>query len=145
MSIKNENLFAMDITEREYDCLNIIEKLNIENWPAKVSDISKNMKVKPPTVIAYIKKLTKKDYVLKGPGGYKITKKGDMLIKKVTRAHRIMETMFVKEGTTLSMACTQAKKFQLLADDDFVDCICKTLKHPTQCPHGLPIPSGGDD
>ncbi|MGC8656393.1 MAG: metal-dependent transcriptional regulator [Thermoplasmata archaeon] len=145
MSIKKKNSLEMDITEREYDCLNVIEKLNIGDWPAKVLDISKNMKVKPPTVIAYIKKLTMKGYVLKGPGGYKITKKGETLIKKVTRAHRIMETMFVKEGIALSMACTQAKKFQLLAGDDFVDCICKTLKHPTQCPHGLPIPSGGDD
>jgi len=145
MTINKKDSLKMNITVREYDCLNVIEKLNVGNWPAKVSDISKNMKVKPPTVISYIKKLTKNDYVLKGPGGYKITKKGDLLIKKVTRAHRIMETLFVKEGTSLSMACTQAKKFQLLADNDFVECICKTLNHPTQCPHGLPIPNGGDD
>ncbi|MEM3266210.1 MAG: metal-dependent transcriptional regulator [Thermoplasmata archaeon] len=134
------NLNELGLTEREMDMLIITNKIYQEGWPARVTTISKEMNIKPPTVEEYIKSLIFKGYVEKNAGIIRLTERGKEIIKNVERNHRIIETFLYKLGMNLENAHKNAELMQYYVTEDFVNNLCNLLGHPEHCPHGKEIP-----
>ena len=130
------------ITDRDYDCIVTLQNLTSSGWPARVKDIAEDMKVKPPTAVEFLGRLTSESLVEKGPTGYRISKKGTKLLDNVARAHRLLETLLFRAGMSSEKACRISTSIDRNLDDWAVTEICNQLKHPKTCPHGIPIPPG---
>lgn len=76
-------------------------------------------------------------------GEVKLTEKGSRAAKNIVRRHRLAERLMVD---MLDMGKEDVEKpaceFEHLLDEEVTDRICTLLGHPTECPHGMPIPSG---
>ncbi|MDG6997867.1 MAG: metal-dependent transcriptional regulator [Nitrososphaerota archaeon] len=131
-----------NLSKRDYDCIQSIYFLSSGGWPARVKDIASRLKVKPPTVVEFLDKLTKMKLVEKGPSGYKLSEKGALLMSKLTRAHRLFETLLTEVGIPLGKACTISSSVEGHIDNKTLQQLCSHLSHPETCPHGRPIPAG---
>ncbi len=72
-----------------------------------------------------------------------LTPRGEATARGVMRRHRLAErllkdVMNFEESASEDEACS----FEHSLTPGIVDSICTLLGHPTQCPHGLPIPPG---
>ncbi len=72
------------------------------------------------------------------------TPPGEERARSVIRRHRLAERLFmdvlaIRDETSVeSNACT----FEHILSPEVTDRICTFLGHPTECPHGSPIPAG---
>ncbi|HWB97442.1 MAG TPA: iron dependent repressor, metal binding and dimerization domain protein, partial [Bryobacteraceae bacterium] len=72
------------------------------------------------------------------------TGQGEERARSVIRRHRLAERLFIDvlalrdETSVESNACT----FEHILSPEVTDRICTFLGHPTECPHGSPIPPG---
>ena len=75
----------------------------------------------------------------------KLTGEGEQAAAAVIRRHRLAEHLLVN-GLGMSPEQTEelACAFEHNALPEVVDSICALLGHPTECPHGKPIPPGDD-
>lgn len=73
-------------------------------------------------------------------GTITLTDSGEEIARRLIRAHRIAERMVydVLGGDFETGAC----EFEHVVNQALVDSICILLGHPTECPHGMPIPPG---
>ena len=76
-------------------------------------------------------------------GNVRFTSIGFKLAKNLVRRQRLAERLFndildIKEEEILRQAC----KFEHVISKDVEEAICTLLGHPTECPHGKPIPPG---
>ncbi|MDG6991618.1 MAG: metal-dependent transcriptional regulator [Nitrososphaerota archaeon] len=133
---------ALGLTERDYDCMVSINALTFKGWPARVKEISASMKVKPPTAVGFLEKLTGLNLVEKGNIGYRLTGRGKEVLDSVTRAHRLFETLLSEAGIPLDNACRISSSIDRHVNGDFLEALCSVLRHPDRCPHGSPIPGG---
>ncbi|MBP7867815.1 MAG: FeoA domain-containing protein [Acidobacteria bacterium] len=72
-----------------------------------------------------------------------LTAEGEEAARGVIRRHRLAERLLkdvlnLEEESSEDEACT----FEHTLTPGIVDSICTLLGHPSQCPHGLPIPEG---
>jgi DtxR family Mn-dependent transcriptional regulator len=72
-----------------------------------------------------------------------LTPKGREKAKSLIRAHRLAERLFtdvleIREEFLESNACN----FEHILSPELCTAICTLLGHPTECPHGSPIPPG---
>lgn len=72
-----------------------------------------------------------------------LTARGEEAARGVIRRHRLAERLLkdvlnLEEESSEDEACT----FEHTLTPGIVDSICTLLGHPSQCPHGLPIPEG---
>ncbi|MBE7558629.1 metal-dependent transcriptional regulator [bacterium] len=72
-----------------------------------------------------------------------LTKEGEAHAEAVVRRHRLAERLMadvleLDEASSASSAC----RFEHVLSDEVTESICILLGHPTQCPHGHPIPPG---
>ncbi len=72
-----------------------------------------------------------------------LTKEGERQAETVVRRHRLAERLMadvleLDEEISASTAC----RFEHVLSDEVTESICILLGHPTQCPHGHPIPAG---
>jgi putative ABC transport system ATP-binding protein len=73
-----------------------------------------------------------------------LTEKGQERAKDIIRRHRLAECLFrdtfeIRSNEQIeSNACV----LEHVLSPEVTESICKFLKHPTQCPHGRPIPRG---
>ncbi len=110
-----------------------------EVGPKLMADI---MGVKRPTAYEMLNKLADKGFVNKKRGKYSLSESGIVMARRITRNHRIIETMLYNFGVELERACSIASRIQVDIDDDVVETICNSLGNPKECPHGRPIPEG---
>jgi DtxR family Mn-dependent transcriptional regulator len=77
-------------------------------------------------------------------GGFVLTEKGRLRASDIIRRHRLAECLFrdtfeIRSNEQIeSNACV----LEHVLSPEVTESICKFLKHPTQCPHGRPIPRG---
>jgi DtxR family transcriptional regulator, Mn-dependent transcriptional regulator len=131
-----------EVSDRDYDCMVSVHNLTSSGWPARVKDIAESMNVKPPTAVEFLERLTSMSLVEKGTTGYKVSEKGTKLLDKVTRAHRLFETLLFRAGIPREKACKISSSIDRRLDNWAMTEICTQLKHPETCPHGIPIPPG---
>ncbi|HVR83232.1 MAG TPA: iron dependent repressor, metal binding and dimerization domain protein, partial [Planctomycetota bacterium] len=77
-------------------------------------------------------------------GGFELSEKGRLRASDIIRRHRLAEVLFrdtfeIRSNDQIeSNACV----LEHVLSPEVTESICKFLKHPTQCPHGRPIPRG---
>lgn len=105
--------------------------------------IAEKLKVKPPSALEMIKKLSKKGLLKYSPWkNVEFTKKGLKAAESAIRKHRILESCFVELfKLDRRMACLEASKIDFLISDELANIICSSLNHPKRCPHDKCIPS----
>jgi DtxR family Mn-dependent transcriptional regulator len=134
------DLINLGLTEREMDTLLATKKLYGEGWPARISTISKELNVRPPTVEEYIDSLISKGYIEKNAGVVRLTDMGLEVVRTIERNHRVIETFLYRMGMDKDLACKNAKIMQYHSTEEFINNLCNLLGHPSYCPHGKEIP-----
>lgn len=104
-----------------------IQKTNIEE--SELNEILEHL-----DALGFIKKMD---------GNVSFTSLGYKLAENLVRRQRLAERLFndildIKEEEILRQAC----KFEHVISRDVEEAICTLLGHPTECPHGKPIPPG---
>jgi DtxR family Mn-dependent transcriptional regulator len=108
----------------------------------KVSELSKNLRVKAPSVVQMLRKLMKKDYVDYDRSGVELTKEGEREAIQVVRRHELAERLLSDVfGHELPKVHERACKFEHVLDEELTDKLDEVLGRPTTCPHGSPIPT----
>jgi DtxR family Mn-dependent transcriptional regulator len=108
----------------------------------KVSELSKNLRVKAPSVVQMLRKLMKKDYVDYDRSGVELTKEGEREAIQVVRRHELAERLLSDVfGHELPKVHERACKFEHVLDEELTDKLDEALGRPTTCPHGSPIPT----
>ena len=133
---------APGLSRREYDCIESIHVLSFDGWSARVKDVASRMKVSPPTALGFLGKLKELGLVEKGPSGYRLSKKGMRCFNEVTRTHRLLETLLVRNGLPLEEACRVSSSIGSPFAKSDLEKLCASMSHPETCPHGRPIPGG---
>jgi Mn-dependent DtxR family transcriptional regulator len=107
-----------------------------------VSALAKRFGVRLPTAIEILDKLEEKGLVIRKPWRVpELSRRGKTLAESVIHQHRIVELYFSKNlGLDSEMSCSEASKIAYLLDRTVIDRMCKSLKRPSQCIHGKPIP-----
>ena len=90
-----------------------------------------------------IDKLFDDDFIFEVKGEINLTEKGEKIARRLVRAHRLAERLFVDvlemgHGPTEMSACS----LEHCLSQEAMDAICTLLGHPRECPHGRHIPRG---
>jgi len=130
------------LSRRSYDCIESVHDLSSGGWSARVKDVADRMKVRPPTAVGFLDRLVEAGLVEKGPSGYRLSLEGMGRYDEATRTHRILETLFSRNGITIDSACRISSSIGDTIDDSDLEKLCSRMSHPGICPHGKPIPAG---
>lgn len=109
---------------------------------AKTTEIAERLKNAPASVTEVFQRLQKKGFVrYESHKGVSLTTKGYKTALKMKRKHRLLEVFLDKMlHLPKENIHEQACKMEHTLTDETETALCKTLKGPTQCPHGSPIP-----
>mgnify|MGYP001626415290 CR=1 FL=1 len=113
----------MQFTRRERDCME------------KVADAGSINLTKLSSALGIRKQILEKDknnLIILTSLGRKYA--GDMAFR-----HRVLETLFAKNGVPLGEACRECRKIDFILSEETVIDIFNKLKKPSRCPHGKPI------
>lgn len=88
-------------------------------------------------------KLINLEYITIEGNHIKFTHLGEVTASNLIRRHRLTERMLTDlfDIPTARIEGTSCE-FEHILSDEVTDSICSFLGHPTQCPHGKPIPPG---
>lgn len=129
----------ISITRKERDCLVTLGRHRDSEFPFRLVDLSKIMDIKPPTALNLIKRLEKKNLVLRERGMLKLTPGGVQRFLGLEEMHRIFETLMVKYGLGLDTACTLSENLDYLLKHEDIDRMFDIMGKPKKCPHGVDI------
>ena len=123
--------------------LEAIYSFNEKGELAKNTELSKKLKVAPPSVTQMIQKLAEEGLVEHQPyKGATLTGKGTALAQKVVRKHRLLER-FLQDflGFSGIKVHDEACRMEHSLSDEAALALCKALDNPETCPDdGNPIP-----
>ncbi len=109
---------------------------------AKTTEIADRLKNAPASVTEAFQRMKQKGLVKYEPHkGVCLTTKGYKAATKMKRKHRLLEVFLYKMlHLSKENIHEQACKMEHTITDETETALCKTLRGPTQCPHGSPIP-----
>jgi len=129
----------MTLTRRERDCLVFIGTDVKEGFPDRLINLSKKMKIKPPTTIQLLEKLESKGLISRKGGMVILTEQGKEEYHDIIESHRIIEVMLYKNGISPSECCEVAGEIDYVFKHDLIERLSSNLGNPKLCPHGRPI------
>src|SRR6266567_2592202 len=90
-------------------------------------------------------KLAERGYVSYTPyHGVELTERGQLMATELVRRHRLLELFLVQVmGFPLDEVDGEAEQIEHAISDAFVERMDALLEHPTEDPHGDPIPNEG--
>ncbi|MHA1785048.1 MAG: metal-dependent transcriptional regulator [Candidatus Helarchaeota archaeon] len=99
--------------------------------------------IREDELTVFLDNLEKFDFIERINGKIRFTDLGYKLAENLVRRQRLAERLFadildIKDEEVLREAC----KFEHVISRDVEEAICTLLGHPTECPHGKPIPPG---
>ncbi|MBN2599395.1 MAG: metal-dependent transcriptional regulator [Candidatus Thermoplasmatota archaeon] len=109
---------------------------------AKTTEIAKRLNNAPASVTEVFQRMKQKGLVrYESHKGVSLTLKGYKAALKMKRKHRLLEVfldkmLHIPQNNIHEQAC----KMEHVLTDETETALCKTLKGPTECPHGSPIP-----
>ncbi len=128
----------MYLTKRERDCLMVIGD-NKNDFPIRLSDISKKMKLSAPTVYNLLKRLKDKGLINENRGLVIITSFGKEIHSNIIFAHRCLECLFNEIGLDKKFSCNEASKIDYLLNNELIIKLYNHIGRPKTCPHGKPL------
>jgi len=110
-------------------------------------NIAQKLNITRASVHEALIRLTKKGFLEHFPRkGFRLTKLGKKVAKRLIRNHRVIETMFVElVGLSLEEACKCASLIEFRFSEEVIEKIYVSLGCPERCPHGKPIPNIEDE
>ena len=135
---------------RAVDCLRLIYKFHERGERVMTSTMRERLQVLESTgqlsdaaVTQLFKSLADAGFVLHTPyHGVELTPRGEQLAKELVRHHRLLELFLVRAlGYRLDEVDAEAERLEHAISEDFEDRLDALLGHPTEDPHGDPIPS----
>lgn len=143
---RNSRLSQSSQSERSENVEEYLEALwmseELATPVARVGWVAKRLHVAPSSVVEMFKKLAEQGLVTYYPyRGVKLRDAGRTIARRVIRNHRLVETLM---KTTLNTPLDEdvACGLEHHMTDEFADALCTLLNHPSQCPHGHPVPKG---
>ena len=132
----------MKLSKSQEDYLKVIWYLERDQVKATPNRVALEYGVKPPTVLAMFKQLSRMDLIeYEKSRGAGLTTLGDSLARKLVRKHRLIETFLEKvlemDGQSLH---SEAEKLEHVMSDALMHQIDRYLGFPEHDPHGSPIP-----
>ncbi len=128
----------INLTRRERDCLVVILSTQSE-FPVRLAQIAKTLKVKAPTALDVIERLSKKKLVKDSGGMVVATEKGKEVYRRIMAAHRCFEILLTESGISPDEACKQVREFDYLIEPGMTGKVLKHIGNPKRCPHGKPV------
>ncbi len=129
------------------DYLKAIWSLAERGEPASTSNIAQTLDVQPASVSGMVKRLAEAGWVehLRYKG-VTLTEEGNREALRIVRRHRVLETYLSRRlGYSWDDVHAEAERLEHAASDDLIDRMAAALEHPTEDPHGAPIPTRGGE
>jgi DtxR family Mn-dependent transcriptional regulator len=110
--------------------------------PVPVSALARHLHVSAPSVTNMLARLARERLVTHGArGAASLTPEGERAALLVLRRHRILETFLVNVlALDWSEVHDDAEELEHHVSDRVLDALDRYMRHPTEDPHGHPIP-----
>lgn len=133
----------LELTKKERDCIIMIKRMSIAEFPVKLSELSKALNIKPPTALELVNRLERKGLVKRNKGMIILTEEGRNIYKSIVYVHRVFESFLVQCGVDLQEACNKISKFDYIIDEKIAKLIFQKVGLPNKCPHGKELIENG--
>jgi DtxR family Mn-dependent transcriptional regulator len=122
--------------------LEAIWRLQEKTSPVKTGELAQELQVTPGAVTNTLTHLEEHKLIMRNPyRGITLTAKGRTAALRVIRNHRLAERLLTEVlRMDWSDVHDAACELEHAITDDMIRPLEKTLKEPTTCPHGNPIP-----
>jgi DtxR family transcriptional regulator, Mn-dependent transcriptional regulator len=125
------------------DYLKAIWSLAERGEATSTSNIASALEVQPASVSGMVKRLAEAGWVEHlRYRGVTLTDEGNREALRIVRRHRVLETYLSRRlGYSWDDVHDEAERLEHAASDALIDRMAAALEHPSEDPHGAPIPS----
>ena len=125
------------------DYLKVIYDLERVGAPATTNDIADRLAISPASVSGMVRRLAEQGLITHEPyRGVRLTAAGRRAALRTLRRHRILECYLTEVlGYEWDGVHVEAEQLEHAASEALIERMAAALGHPTQDPHGAPIPT----
>ncbi len=131
---------ALTVSRQDY--LKALLALGGQAHVVGTSELALRLSVSPPSATNMLRRLAQDRLVALTPGtGARLSASGAREAMRVVRRHRLLETFLVERlGLDWSEAHEEAEVLEHAVSDRVLDALDRLMDHPSEDPHGHPIP-----
>lgn len=128
------------LSRRQLDALLVVRGGQGTGRGASLNEVAGALGVRPPSALDHLTTLENLGLVARFRGKSRLTSRGEACLTEYQRHHRVAENLFRQLGLSAQDTHDAALEVDLALSHRTVDRLCEAEGHPTECPHGEPIP-----